>query len=156
MILSSIVGFQSVCCPGTLVNGILIEDLKRELDMRFQKEADLKSIISEKDKLESQLRGHDEAKQQEMNLESELANVWAMVAKMRNSGRTGDDGLSKAVLGSDILLQQGRNGIAPPNAQEGPLAKDENYDLLGWIQYARRTKKTAIEERGNDAENWKF
>lgn len=28
-------GFQSVCCPGTLVNGILIEDLKRELDMRF-------------------------------------------------------------------------------------------------------------------------
>ncbi|OWM85107.1 hypothetical protein CDL15_Pgr027894 [Punica granatum] len=99
-------GFRPENHSGRLIDENLVEDLQRELDVRRQKEAVFETIISRKEELEVEFRGKlDEAKQREENLESELANLWAMVAKMRKSGPTVEKGLSDADCGPDIVLK---------------------------------------------------
>lgn len=68
-------------------DGLSVEELEQELNIRYQREASLVAALSERDKIEAELRRRlDEAKQHEADLENELANMWVVVAKMRKSG----------------------------------------------------------------------
>nr|GMD83913.1 kinesin-like protein KIN-7C, mitochondrial [Ipomoea batatas] len=68
-------------------DGISMEELEQELNIRYQREASLVAALSERDKIEAELRRRlDEAKRHEADLENELANMWVVVAKMRKSG----------------------------------------------------------------------
>lgn len=77
-------------------SGFLVEELQQELNARHQREASLVAALSERDKIESELRKRvDEAKQHEKDLENELANMWVLVAKMQKSGTDSEDTLLK-------------------------------------------------------------
>ncbi|XP_019179447.1 PREDICTED: LOW QUALITY PROTEIN: kinesin-like protein KIN-7C, mitochondrial [Ipomoea nil] len=68
-------------------DGISMEELEQELNVRYQREASLVGALSERDKIEAELRRRlDEAKRHEADLENELANMWVAVAKTRKSG----------------------------------------------------------------------
>ncbi|XP_031131367.1 kinesin-like protein KIN-7C, mitochondrial isoform X1 [Ipomoea triloba] len=68
-------------------DGISMEELEQELNVRYQREASLVAALSERDKIEAELRRRlDEAKRHEADLENELANMWVVVAKTRKSG----------------------------------------------------------------------
>ncbi|KAL8257158.1 hypothetical protein R6Q59_029199 [Mikania micrantha] len=63
---------------------LLVEELQKELNARYQREASLVGALSERDKLESELRKRlDAAKRHEEDLEAELA-------KLKNSARSED------------------------------------------------------------------
>ncbi|XP_076890770.1 kinesin-like protein KIN-7K, chloroplastic [Bidens hawaiensis] len=59
-------------------------ELKRELALSREREMAYESMISKKDKKETELQQQlDESKQREKYLENELANMWVMVAKLK-------------------------------------------------------------------------
>ncbi|XP_052626553.1 kinesin-like protein KIN-7E, chloroplastic isoform X2 [Lactuca sativa] len=67
-------------------NGMLIEELQQELNARHQREASLIGALSERDKLEIELRKRlDAAKRHEEDLETELAKMWGLVANLQKS-----------------------------------------------------------------------
>ncbi|XP_055960089.1 kinesin-like protein KIN-7C, mitochondrial isoform X2 [Mercurialis annua] len=71
---------------------LLVEELRKELNARYQREAALEATLSEREKIENDLLGRfDEAKRREEELENELANMWVLVAKMRMSGVTAEE-----------------------------------------------------------------
>ncbi|KAL9449776.1 hypothetical protein AB3S75_011661 [Citrus x aurantiifolia] len=73
-------------------DGLLVEELQKELSARYQREADLEAALSEREQVEGELRKRiDESKRHEEDLENELANMWVLIAKMRNSGINEDD-----------------------------------------------------------------
>nr|XP_043614469.1 kinesin-like protein KIN-7E, chloroplastic [Erigeron canadensis] len=94
-------------------DGILTEELQKELKARHQREASLVSALSERDKLEGELRKRlDIAKRREEDLEAELANTWALVAKLKNSAtseinsrilQTGVDDFSANVRSNEVF-----------------------------------------------------
>jgi centromeric protein E len=69
------------------------EEFEREQTYsRFQRQASLISVLSDKDKMESELRNRlDEAKRHERDLENELSNMWDLIAKMKKSGNYSED-----------------------------------------------------------------
>ncbi|KAI3761088.1 hypothetical protein L1987_51495 [Smallanthus sonchifolius] len=72
-------------------DGLFVEELQKELNARYQREASLVGALSERDKLESELRKRlDAAKRHEEDMEAELANMWALVAKLKNSATSED------------------------------------------------------------------
>ncbi|XP_071924527.1 kinesin-like protein KIN-7E, chloroplastic isoform X2 [Coffea arabica] len=74
----------------------LVKELQQELNARHQREASLVAALTERDKIESELRKRvDDAKRREKDLENELANMWILVAKMRKSGTDTEDTLLK-------------------------------------------------------------
>lgn len=78
----------SVCKPE---DGLLVEELQKELNARYQREASLVGALSERDKLESELRKRlDAAKRHEEDMEAELANMWTLVAKLKNPASAED------------------------------------------------------------------
>ncbi|KAL0432223.1 UNVERIFIED_CONTAM: Kinesin-like protein KIN-7E, chloroplastic [Sesamum latifolium] len=63
-----------------------MEEFELELNARYQREASLVAALSERDKIEADLRKRlDDAKRHEEKLENELANMWVLVAKLRKS-----------------------------------------------------------------------
>ncbi|RVX22659.1 Kinesin-like protein KIN-7E, chloroplastic [Vitis vinifera] len=85
-------------------DGMLVEELQKELNARYQRESSLETALFERDQIEGELRGRlDEAKQREEDLENELANMWMLVAKMRKSGTTSEETSSEGVHESNIL-----------------------------------------------------
>lgn len=74
------------------VDGVLVEELQKELSSRCQRETALEMELSERDQLEGDLRRRlDEAKRHEKDLENELANMWVLVAKLRKSDNSAED-----------------------------------------------------------------
>ncbi|WOL11843.1 kinesin-like protein KIN-7E, chloroplastic [Canna indica] len=95
-------------------NGVIIEDLQKEIVTRRQREASLVALLSEKDQREAELqRKIDEAKQHEHELENELANMWVLVAKIKKNGLGPGETLSENHNEYDFQFKQ--NGIHFPN-----------------------------------------
>ncbi|GKB35875.1 kinesin-like protein KIN-7C, mitochondrial [Tanacetum coccineum] len=84
---------------------ILVEELQQQLKARYQREASLVCALSERDNLEGELQKRlDVAKRHEEDLEAELANMWALVAKLENSATSEDtltEGLKVLQTGAD-------------------------------------------------------
>ncbi|KAL1557077.1 kinesin-like protein KIN-7C, mitochondrial isoform X2 [Salvia divinorum] len=99
-------GSQSDPCSRNKQDRLSMEELEQELCARHQREASLVAALSERDKVEADLRKRlDEAKRHEEKLENELANMWVLVANMR-----------KSTTGSDETRQL--NGVLPfPDGQ---------------------------------------
>ncbi|XP_027148439.1 kinesin-like protein KIN-7C, mitochondrial [Coffea eugenioides] len=77
-------------------DSFLVKELQQELNARHQREASLVAALTERDKIENELRKRvDDAKRREKDLENELANMWVLVAKMRKSGTDTEDTLLK-------------------------------------------------------------
>lgn len=94
----------------------LIEELKKENVARCQRETSLEAALSEKDQKEAEFqRRIDESKQREEDLESELAKMWVLVAKLKRTNESLSDGLH------DIDLQQ--NGFTSSNGSSGRGSK---------------------------------
>jgi centromeric protein E len=72
-------------------NGILVEELQKELVASCQREAALEETLSQKDRRESELlKVIDDAKCREHDLDNELTSMWVLVSKMKNeSSRDG-------------------------------------------------------------------
>ncbi|XP_057773203.1 kinesin-like protein KIN-7C, mitochondrial [Salvia miltiorrhiza] len=69
-----------------------MEEFEQELSARYQREASLVAALSERDKIEADLRKRlDEAKRHEEKLENELANMWVLVANIRKSTAASDE-----------------------------------------------------------------
>ncbi|GJN27586.1 hypothetical protein PR202_gb15618 [Eleusine coracana subsp. coracana] len=73
-------------------NGILVEELQKELVASCQREAALEDTVSQKGRRESELlKMIDDAKCRERDLENELASMWVLVSKIKNE--SSQDGL---------------------------------------------------------------
>ncbi|XP_027329853.1 kinesin-like protein KIN-7C, mitochondrial [Abrus precatorius] len=84
--------FQRDAQSKRLGNEVLIEELQKDLNARFQREAALEAALSVKDEIEADLRRTvDEIKYQKQDLEYELASMRMLVAKMRKSGINVED-----------------------------------------------------------------
>ncbi|CAL5027435.1 unnamed protein product [Urochloa decumbens] len=65
-------------------NGILVEELQKELVASCQREAVLEDTLSQKDRRESELlKIIDDTKCREHELENELASMWVLVSKIK-------------------------------------------------------------------------
>ncbi|XWS21650.1 hypothetical protein CRYUN_Cryun30bG0072600 [Craigia yunnanensis] len=107
-------------CHRKQEDGILIEELQKELNMRNQREAALEAALSEREQIEGDLRRRiNEAKRREEDLENELANMWMLVAKMRKPGVNAED------ISSSISQTGARNGSLSSNGHSFKLLKEE-------------------------------
>ncbi|KAK4481308.1 hypothetical protein RD792_012193 [Penstemon davidsonii] len=67
-------------------NKLSMEEFEQELNARYQRESSLVAALTERDKIEADLRKRlEDAKRHEEQLENELANMWVLVAKKRRS-----------------------------------------------------------------------
>ncbi|KAF8762539.1 hypothetical protein HU200_009313 [Digitaria exilis] len=72
-------------------NGILVEELQKELVASCQREAVLEDTLSQKDRRESELlKIIDDAKCREHELENELASMWVLVSKIKKESSQED------------------------------------------------------------------
>lgn len=63
------------------------DDLRMELQARKQREASLEAALAEKEYVEDEYRKKvEEAKKREAALENDLANMWVLVAQLKNEG----------------------------------------------------------------------
>ncbi|XP_031273127.1 kinesin-like protein KIN-7C, mitochondrial [Pistacia vera] len=110
-------------------DGVLVEELQKELGARYQREAALEAALSEREKIEAELRRRlNEVKQHEEELENELANMWVQVAKMRKSGINAED-MSSEVVNEYKISQEVRNGFLPSNGRSFKLSEaDESCE----------------------------
>ncbi|KAK4433711.1 Kinesin-like protein KIN-7E, chloroplastic [Sesamum alatum] len=77
-----------------------MEEFELELNARYQREASLVAALSERDKVEADLRKRlDDAKRHEEKLENELANMWILVAKLRKSTAGSEE---TSIFGHDV------------------------------------------------------
>lgn len=108
-------------------DGLLVEELQKELSARYQREADLEAALSEREQVEGELRKRiDEAKLHEEDLENELANMWVLIAKMRNSGINGEDMSSRGVHALKIPRTGIKNGFMPSNPHSLKLSEEDD------------------------------
>ncbi|PON73206.1 Kinesin-like protein [Parasponia andersonii] len=122
------------CNPRRPDDEIIVEELQRELNARCQKEAALKTVLTERDKTEDDLRRRlDDAKQHEEHLENELANMWALVAKLRNSGNNAEMS-SEMIHLADTSQSRVRNGFLPSNGHADVFKDDEICKKTGALQ----------------------
>ncbi|KAF3796700.1 Kinesin-related protein 11 [Nymphaea thermarum] len=64
-----------------------VDDMKKELHARKQREASLEAALAEREGAEEEYRRkYDEAKKREAELENELAGMWVLVAKLKRDG----------------------------------------------------------------------
>ncbi|KAM6542080.1 hypothetical protein CsatB_006527 [Cannabis sativa] len=104
---------------------VIFEELEKELDARCQMEAALKTALSERDKVEDDLRRRlDDAKRHEEDLETELANMWVLVAKLRKPNNN-DEESSEVIHSADTSQARVRNGFVPSNGHS------DMYDEVG-------------------------
>lgn len=99
-------------------NMVSIEQLQKDLLSRCQREASLEATLSTKDQRESELEKRlEEAKQREEDLENELANMWVLVAKMRNGSV------------SEGTLFEERTDISQTRVQNGLYSSNGGTDI---------------------------
>lgn len=78
------------------------EEIESELNSRYQREASLVAALSERDKIEADLRRRlDDAKRHEEKLENELANMWVLIAEIRKSSSSSEAHAQNGFLLSD-------------------------------------------------------
>ncbi|KAF2291373.1 hypothetical protein GH714_023375 [Hevea brasiliensis] len=107
-------------------DGLFIEELRKKLNTTCQRESALEAVVSEKDKIESELRERlGEAKRREEDLENELANMWVLIAKMRMSSCNAEDIPSEGALSSNTSQSGLKNGFFPSNGHSNRISKDE-------------------------------
>lgn len=117
---------------------IIVEELQKELNARFQNEAVLKTALSEREKIEDDLRRRlDEAKQHEEDLENELANMWVLVAKLRKSSNNAEDASSEVIHLADTSQSRVRNGLLPSNDHSDMFKDDEICKKTGTLDELR-------------------
>ncbi|XP_028548949.1 kinesin-like protein KIN-7E, chloroplastic [Dendrobium catenatum] len=76
-------------------DSVLVEELRKELLRRCERESSLEAELSLKQERECELqKSIDESKQHEQDLENELASMWVLVAKLKKSGMVSDESLS--------------------------------------------------------------
>ncbi|KAI3695489.1 hypothetical protein L1987_78486 [Smallanthus sonchifolius] len=70
--------------PGRVNDEFDLEDLKRESQVRKQREASLEAALAEKEHIENEYRKKtEESKKKEAVLENDLANMWVLVAQLK-------------------------------------------------------------------------
>ncbi|KAL2241852.1 UNVERIFIED_CONTAM: Kinesin-like protein KIN-7E, chloroplastic, partial [Sesamum indicum] len=99
-----------------------MEEFELELNARYQREASLVAALSERDKIEADLRKRlDDAKRHEEKLENELANMWVLVAKLRKSTSGSEE---TSILGHDVCNISGSKLINEFASSDGqPMTK---------------------------------
>lgn len=103
-----------------LEDEVLIEELRRELNARCQREGSLETALFEKNQVEGELQKRiDEAKRREEDLENELANMWVLVAKLRKSGIISEDMSLEKENTSD--MSQTQNGFLSSNGNTNKM-----------------------------------
>ncbi|CAK7346954.1 unnamed protein product [Dovyalis caffra] len=129
-------------------NGLLVEELQKELNERYQREAALEMTVSERNQIEGELRNQlHKAKQHEEDLEKELANMWVLVAKMRKYGVDAEDLPSEVVHASNTFRAGLKNGFLPSNGDTSTISKDETYDNIDVITRLEELKVSYQKER---------
>lgn len=121
-----------------------VDELEQELNARHQREASLVAALYERDKIESELRKQlDETKRREEDMENELANMWALVAKMRKSGPASQTVSFEGSDVSNILEAKSRNDIS--------LSKDkkvnETFENIPAVDTSEELKARYHKER---------
>ncbi|KAJ4838363.1 Kinesin-like protein KIN-7E [Turnera subulata] len=119
-------------------DGLLVEELQKELNARYRRETALEATLLERDKIEGELRERlDEAKRHEEDLENELANMWLLVAKFRKSGLTFEMQCEDLQLPN--ASQAGLRTRVPQSAgHSGGRSKDyETRDAMGPLEQVR-------------------
>ncbi|CAN1176128.1 Kinesin-like protein KIN-7E, chloroplastic [Linum perenne] len=108
-------------------DGVLIEELRKELNVKSQREASLEAELSELGKAEAELRGMlDESNQHEQELENELSNMWVLVSKLRKSAPNTED---------ESITRRGEN--------EFPLSNGHSH------KSSQRDNSTNVDATGN-------
>lgn len=76
-------------------DSVLVEELRKELLRRCERESSLEAALSVRDQRECELqKSIDEFKQHEQDLENELTRMWLLVAELKNRGLVSDESLS--------------------------------------------------------------
>ncbi|CAN0892333.1 Kinesin-like protein KIN-7E, chloroplastic, partial [Linum grandiflorum] len=97
-------------------DGVLIEELRKELNVRCQREASLEAELSDRGRTEAELRERlDESNQHEQELKDKLSNMWVLVSKLRKSAPNTND---KPITGRE-------NGLSVP-LSNGHSQRDNN------------------------------
>ena len=110
---------------------VLVEELRQELNRRYQREASLVSALSEKDKVEDDLqRKLDEAKRHEEDLENELANMWVLVAKMRKSGMNSEEVSCVSNHAFSNLPMVDGNGFSSSNSRLTKIYEENKMSVI--------------------------
>lgn len=130
-------------------DGVLVEELQKELNARYQREAVLETSLSEKDQIEVELRTRlDEAKQREEDLENELANMWVLVAKLRMSGTNADDFSSEGLHALNISQTRVRNEYLQSNGLSNKMfEEDEVYENMDKMSTLEESRASYLKER---------
>ncbi|CAN1730260.1 Kinesin-like protein KIN-7E, chloroplastic, partial [Linum perenne] len=99
-------------------DGVLIEELRKELNVKSQREASLEAELSELGKAEAELRGMlDESNQHEQELENELSNMWVLVSKLRKSAPNTED---------ESITRRGENEFPLSNGHSHKSSQRDN------------------------------
>ncbi|KAK9270558.1 hypothetical protein L1049_026139 [Liquidambar formosana] len=131
------------------VDGVYVDELQKELNARYQREASLETALSERDQIEGELqRRLDEAKRREEDLENELANMWVLVAKMRKSGINSEEASPQGVYPSNTFQTKVWNGYAPSNGYPNKMfTEDEISESMDEMSTLDKLKASYLKER---------
>lgn len=115
-----------------------LTELQKELNFRLQKESVLEKSLSEREKIEDGLRRRlDEAKKHGEHLETELASMWVLVAKLRKSSNNPEDVSPEAVHSADSSRLRMKNGYLPSNGHYDAFKDEEVHketDMSGVLE----------------------
>ncbi|KAJ6939231.1 hypothetical protein NC651_005620 [Populus alba x Populus x berolinensis] len=129
-------------------DSLLVGELQKELNERFQREASLEMELSERNRVEGELRKQlDEAKHHEEDLENELANMWVLVAKMRKSGVNAEDMPSEGVYASTTFGAGLKSGFLLSNGHSSRISKDETFENIDGMKTLEELKVSYQKER---------
>ncbi|KAK2995681.1 hypothetical protein RJ640_006141, partial [Escallonia rubra] len=130
-------------------NNICMEEMEQELNARYQREASLVAALSERDKIEGELRKIlDEAKRREEDLENELSNMWVLVAKLRKSANNFEDTSLEGVHASKVLQTSITSGFSLANGHSNKIfAEDETCENMEEASTFEEIKTYYLNER---------
>ncbi|RDY09033.1 Kinesin-like protein KIN-7E, chloroplastic, partial [Mucuna pruriens] len=115
-----------------LENEVLIEELQKDLNARFEREAALEAALSMKVEIEADLRRTlDEIKYQKQDLEYELTSMRMLVAKMRKSSINVED-KSTVHMPNDVKTKV-KNGLPTSNGYSRRKQYKED-EILGSVE----------------------
>ncbi|CAN1730263.1 Kinesin-like protein KIN-7E, chloroplastic, partial [Linum perenne] len=120
-------------------DGVLIEELRKELNVKSQREASLEAELSELGKAEAELRGMlDESNQHEQELENELSNMWVLVSKLRKSAPNTED---------ESITRRGENEFPLSNGHSHKSSQRDNSTNVDAIGNSEALKANLEKER---------
>lgn len=129
-------------------DSLLVGELQKELNEKYQREASLEMALSERNRVEGELRKQlDEAKHHEEDLENELANMWVLVAKMRKSGVNAEDMPSEGVCASTTFGAGLKSGFLLSNGHSSRISKDETFENIDGMKTLEELKVSYQKER---------